>query len=167
MDFVIREIGSLVLSLAFGGAPVAVLIVLIALLNRRDRRQARLLSLAARQLTGEEVRGAITIEAHCPCWRGAGWSGWTWAGSTAGSPGRSSSGSVRPCCRWSVSQSRARPTRRTPWNGWRHAAFSECGRRSRIECPVTPGDAGPASPSGTPIGVRRVRRVRGSDPSVE
>jgi hypothetical protein len=40
MNFVIREIGSLVLSLALGGAPVAVLIVLIAFLNRRDRRQA-------------------------------------------------------------------------------------------------------------------------------
>jgi hypothetical protein len=72
MNFVIREIGSLVLSLALGGAPVAVLIVLIALLNRRDRRQARLLSLAARQLTGEEVRGAITIEAHCPLLAGGG-----------------------------------------------------------------------------------------------
>jgi hypothetical protein len=72
MNFVIREIGSLVLSLALGGAPVAVLIVLIALLNRRDRRQAWLLSLAARQLTGEEVRGAITIEAHCPLLAGGG-----------------------------------------------------------------------------------------------
>jgi hypothetical protein len=72
MNFVIREIGSLMLSLALGGAPVAVLIVLIALLNRRDRRQARLLSLAARQLTGEEVRGAITIEAHCPLLAGGG-----------------------------------------------------------------------------------------------
>jgi hypothetical protein len=61
-----------VLSLALGGAPVAVLIVLIALLNRRDRRQAWLLSLAAQQLTGEEVRGAITIEAHCPLLAGGG-----------------------------------------------------------------------------------------------
>jgi hypothetical protein len=72
MDFGIREIGSLVLSLALGGGPVAVLIVLIALLNRRDRRQVRLLSLVARQLTGEEVRGDVTIEAHCPLLAGGG-----------------------------------------------------------------------------------------------
>jgi hypothetical protein len=38
MDFGIREIGSLALSLALGGGPVFVLIVLIALLNRRDCR---------------------------------------------------------------------------------------------------------------------------------
>jgi hypothetical protein len=61
-----------VLSLALGGAPVAVLIVLIALLNRRDRRQGRLFSLAARQLTGEEVRGDVTIRAHCPLLAGGG-----------------------------------------------------------------------------------------------
>jgi hypothetical protein len=72
MDFGIREIGSLALSLALGGGPVAVLIVLIALLNCRDRRQVGLLSLAARQLTGEEVRGDVTIEAHCPLLAGGG-----------------------------------------------------------------------------------------------
>jgi hypothetical protein len=72
MDFGIREIGSLALSVALGGGPVSVLIVLIALLNRRDRRQVRLLSLAARQLTGEEVRGDVTIEAHCPLLAGGG-----------------------------------------------------------------------------------------------
>jgi hypothetical protein len=72
MDFGTREIGSLVLSLALGGAPVAVLIVLIALLNRRDRRQACLLSLVARQLTGEEVRGDVTIQAHCALLAGGG-----------------------------------------------------------------------------------------------
>jgi hypothetical protein len=88
MNFVIREIGSLVLSLALGGAPVAVLIVLIAFLNRRDRRQAWLLSLAAQQLTGEEVRGAITIEGALSLLAGGGVVRWTWAGSAAGSPGR-------------------------------------------------------------------------------
>jgi hypothetical protein len=72
MDFGIREIGSLALSVALGGGPVAMLIVLIALLNRRDRRQVRLLSLAARQLTAEEVRGDVTIEAHCPLLAGSG-----------------------------------------------------------------------------------------------
>ena len=72
MDFGIREIGSLVLSLALGGGPVSVLIVLIALLNRRDRRQRRLLALAARQLTGEEVRGDVTIQAHCALLAGSG-----------------------------------------------------------------------------------------------
>jgi hypothetical protein len=72
MDFGIREIGSLALSLALGGGPVSVLIVLIALLNRRDRRQGRLLALAARQLTGEEVRGDVTIQAHCALLAGGG-----------------------------------------------------------------------------------------------
>jgi hypothetical protein len=72
MDFGIREIGSFALSVALGGGPVAMLIVLIALLNRRDRRQVRLLSLAARQLTAEEVRGDVTIEAHCPLLAGSG-----------------------------------------------------------------------------------------------
>jgi hypothetical protein len=72
MDFGIREIGSLAFGLALSGGPVAVLIVLIALLNRQDRRQGRLLSLAARQLTGEEVRGEVTIEAHCPLLAGGG-----------------------------------------------------------------------------------------------
>jgi hypothetical protein len=66
MDGVIREIGSVGLSLALGGGPLAVLIGLIALLDRRDRRRARLLALTARQLTGEAVRGEIAIEAHCP-----------------------------------------------------------------------------------------------------
>jgi L-alanine-DL-glutamate epimerase-like enolase superfamily enzyme len=72
MDFGIREIGSLAFGLALSGGPVAVLIVLIAILNRQDRRQGRLLSLAARQLTGEEVRGEVTIEAHCPLLAGSG-----------------------------------------------------------------------------------------------
>ena len=72
MDVGIREIGSLALSLALGGGPVSMLIVLIALLNRRDRRQGRLLSLAARQLTGEEVRGDVTIQAHCALLAGGG-----------------------------------------------------------------------------------------------
>ena len=66
MDGVIREIGSFGLSLALGGGPLAVLIGLIALLNRRDRRRARLLALAARPLTGEAVRGDIALEADCP-----------------------------------------------------------------------------------------------------
>jgi len=72
MDGVIREIGSFGLSLALGGGPLAVLIGLIALLNRRDRRRARLLSLAARQLAGEAVRGEIAMEAHCPLLAGGG-----------------------------------------------------------------------------------------------
>src|SRR5262245_48141007 len=72
MDFGIREIGSLALSLALGSGPVAVLIVLIALLNRRDRRRDRLLSIVARQLTGEEVRGDVTFEARCPLLAGGG-----------------------------------------------------------------------------------------------
>src|SRR5262245_25866762 len=66
MDVVIREIGSFGLSLALGGGPLAVLIGLIALLNRRDRRRVGLLSLAARQLTGEAVRGELAIDARCP-----------------------------------------------------------------------------------------------------
>jgi hypothetical protein len=66
MDFGIREIGSLALVLAQGSGPLAGLLVLIALLNRRERRQVRLLSMAAPQLTGEEVRGEVSIEARCP-----------------------------------------------------------------------------------------------------
>ena len=72
MDGVIREIGSFGLSLALGGGPLAVLIGLIALLNRRDRRRAQLLALAAQQLTGEAVRGEIAIEARCPLLAGGG-----------------------------------------------------------------------------------------------
>jgi hypothetical protein len=72
MDGVIRDIGSFGLSLALGGGPLAVLFGLIALVNRRDRRQARLLALAARQLTGEAVRGEIAIEARCPLLAGGG-----------------------------------------------------------------------------------------------
>jgi hypothetical protein len=72
MDFGIREIGSLALSLALGSGPMAVLIVLIALLNRRDRRQERFLSMVVRQLTGEEVRGDVTVEARCPLLAGGG-----------------------------------------------------------------------------------------------
>ena len=72
MDFGIREIGSLVLSLALGSGPVAVLIVLIALLNRRDRRQERFLSMVAPQLTVEEVRGDVTVAARCPLLAGGG-----------------------------------------------------------------------------------------------
>jgi hypothetical protein len=59
-------IGGFALSLALGGGPVATLIVLFALLNRRDRCQARLLSLVARQLPGEALRSDIVIEARCP-----------------------------------------------------------------------------------------------------
>src|SRR6185503_8861063 len=66
MDFGIREIGSLALVLALGSVPVAGLIILIALLNRRDRRQVRLLSMAAVPRTGEEVRGDVAIEGRCP-----------------------------------------------------------------------------------------------------
>jgi hypothetical protein len=72
MDFGIQEIGRFALSVALAGAPVAVPMVLIALLNHRDRRQDRLLALAARQLTGEEVRGATAVEAHCPLLAGGG-----------------------------------------------------------------------------------------------
>jgi hypothetical protein len=72
MDSGIREIGSLALGLALGSGPVAVLIALIALLNRRDRRQERFLSMVARQLTGEEVRGDVTVEARCPLLAGGG-----------------------------------------------------------------------------------------------
>src|SRR5262247_3154977 len=72
MDFGIREFGSLALSLALGSGPVAVLIVLIALLNRRDRRRERFLSMVARQLSGEELRGNVTVEARCPLLAGDG-----------------------------------------------------------------------------------------------
>src|SRR5262245_19710133 len=65
MDFGIREIGSLALVLALGSGPVVGLLNLIALLNRRELRQVGLLSMAAWQLTGEEMRGDVTIEARC------------------------------------------------------------------------------------------------------
>jgi hypothetical protein len=44
---------------------VAALIGLVVLLNRRDRRQARLLSSAARQFSGEVLRSDIVIDARC------------------------------------------------------------------------------------------------------
>jgi len=72
MDSVIREIGGFALSLALGVGPVAVLVVLFALLNRRDRCQARLLSLVARQFPGKALRSDIVIEARCPMLAGGG-----------------------------------------------------------------------------------------------
>jgi hypothetical protein len=62
MDSIVRDLGSLAITLAVGGGPV---FVLIALLNHRDRRRARLLSLAARQVTGEAARGEVAVEARC------------------------------------------------------------------------------------------------------
>ena len=53
MNWEIREIVGLVLNLLGSVSPVAALIGLVVLLNRRDRRQARLLSSAARQFSGE------------------------------------------------------------------------------------------------------------------
>jgi hypothetical protein len=65
MDWGIREIGGLVLNLLGSVSPVAALIGLVVLLNRRDRRQARLLSSAARQFSGEVLRSDIVIDARC------------------------------------------------------------------------------------------------------
>jgi hypothetical protein len=65
MDSVIWTIGALGLSLAWIFVPVELLIALFALLNRRDRRQARLLSFVAGQFPGEALRSDIVIEARC------------------------------------------------------------------------------------------------------
>ena len=72
MDSVIWTIGALGLSLAWIFVPVELLITLFALLNRRDRRQARLLSLVAGQCPGEALRSDIVIEARCAWWAGGG-----------------------------------------------------------------------------------------------
>src|SRR5262249_59886466 len=45
---------------------------LSGLRRRRDRRQEGFVSLVARQLTGEEVRGDVTVEARCPLLSGGG-----------------------------------------------------------------------------------------------
>jgi hypothetical protein len=65
MDSGIGATTSLVLRLAGGFTPIAVLLVLFALLNGRDRRQARLLSLVARPFSGEVPRSDIVIAARC------------------------------------------------------------------------------------------------------
>ena len=65
MDSGIWVIASHVLSLVLAVGPVAALIVLFALLNHRDRRQARLLSLVARQFSGKALRSDIVIGARC------------------------------------------------------------------------------------------------------
>ena len=65
MDWEIREIGGLVLDLLGSVSLVAALIGLLVLLNRRDRRQARLLSFVARQFSGEVLRSDIVIDARC------------------------------------------------------------------------------------------------------
>jgi hypothetical protein len=62
MDSGIGVIASLVFSLAEVFVPVAVLLVLFALLNRRDRHQARVFSLVAGQFSGEVLRSDIVIE---------------------------------------------------------------------------------------------------------
>lgn len=65
MDWEIREIWGFVLNLLGSVSVVAALIGLLALLNRRDRRQDRLLLLIARQFSGEALRGDIVIDARC------------------------------------------------------------------------------------------------------
>ena len=65
MDWEIREVGGFVLNLLGSVSVVAALIGLLALLNRRDRRQDRLLLLIARQFSGEALRGDIVIDARC------------------------------------------------------------------------------------------------------
>jgi hypothetical protein len=71
MDSAISMIGGFVLSLALGFLPVELLLVLFALLNRRDRRQARLLSLAVRPFSGEVLRSDLVITARCAVLTGA------------------------------------------------------------------------------------------------
>jgi hypothetical protein len=65
MEWEMREMAGLVLNPMWRFAPVAGLIGLMALLNRRDRRQARLLSFVARQFPGEVLRSDIVIDARC------------------------------------------------------------------------------------------------------
>lgn len=72
MDSGIWVIASLVFSLVCAAGPVA---ALIALLNHRDRRQARLLSLVAEQFPGEVLRSDIVIAVRCPCSLAVGSSG--------------------------------------------------------------------------------------------
>src|SRR5262245_29608157 len=71
MDSAIWTIRSFGLSLALGFVPVELLLVLFALLNRRDHHQARLLSLAARPFSGEVLRSDIVITARCAVLTGA------------------------------------------------------------------------------------------------
>ena len=66
MDSGIWVTVSLPLSLVFAVGPLAALIVLFVLLNRRDRRQEQLLSLVALQFSGEILRSDVVIGAHCP-----------------------------------------------------------------------------------------------------
>ena len=72
MDFGIREIGSLALSLALGGGPVSVLIVLIALLNRRDRRQGRSSRWRRGNSPARRCGATSPSEARCPLLAGGG-----------------------------------------------------------------------------------------------
>jgi hypothetical protein len=65
MEWEMREIAGLVLDVMRHFAPVAVFIGLMGLLNRRDRRQARLLCFVAGQFPGEVLRSDIVIDAHC------------------------------------------------------------------------------------------------------
>jgi hypothetical protein len=65
MDWGIREIAGLVIVLMWAVSPVAPLMGLLALLNRRDGRQERLLALAASHFSGEALRGDIVIDARC------------------------------------------------------------------------------------------------------
>ncbi len=70
MDWEIREIGGFMLNLLGSVSLVAALIGLLALLNRRDRRQDRLLLLIARQFSGEALRSDIVIDD--PLWPAVG-----------------------------------------------------------------------------------------------
>jgi hypothetical protein len=65
MEWEMREIAGLVLDLMRHFAPVAVFIGLTGLLNRRDRRQARLLCFVAGHFPGEVLRSDIVIDARC------------------------------------------------------------------------------------------------------
>jgi hypothetical protein len=72
MDSGIWVIASLVFSLVCAVGPMAALIALFPLLNHRDRRQARLLSLVAEQFPGEVLRSDIVIAVRCPLLFGGG-----------------------------------------------------------------------------------------------
>ena len=65
MEQALRDLAVLVVSLAVTVGPVA---VLIGLLNRRDRREAALLSAACSAFSGQALRSDVAVGVHSGLW---------------------------------------------------------------------------------------------------
>jgi hypothetical protein len=62
MEQAVREVTTLLLALAIGVSPIG---VLLAVLNRRDRREAGLLALVSDQFSGQALRSEVAIAIRC------------------------------------------------------------------------------------------------------